>query len=95
VRLESAHAARGLFGTKKFGVKTLCFETQRADITRKIIRGLKKISLEEKRFLPIIILAVARERLDLWKTICPRVRKNSGNKFTLPTLAIRNYVLEP
>ena len=78
-----------------FGVKTRCFKAQRLDITRKIIRGFEKFSLEEKRILPIIILAVAQERVDLWKTICPRVQRNSGIKFTLPTLAIRNYVLEP
>jgi len=76
-------------------VKTLCFETEWNDITRKIIYGLKNFPLEEKGILPIIILAVAQKRVDLWKTICPRVRTNSGNKFTLPTLAKRNYVLEP
>jgi len=52
-------------------VKTRCLRAPRADITRKIIRGFEKFSLEEKRFVPIIILAVAQERIDLWKTICP------------------------
>ena len=36
--------------TKKIGVKTRCFETQRADITRKIIRGLKNFPLRKKDY---------------------------------------------
>ena len=92
---KSAHDTRRVSQWNFFGVKTRWFKAQRGDITRKINCGLKKISLEEKRFLPIINSAVAQRRIDLWKTICPRVRESSGIKFTLPTLAIRNYVLEP
>jgi hypothetical protein len=45
---------------KILGVKTRWLGNTRANITRKIIRGFEKFSLEENEILPIIIL-VARD----------------------------------
>ena len=80
---------------KIFWGKDPLFWNARRGYNKKNYSRFEKFSLEEKRFMPIIILAVAQQRVDLWKTICPRVRRDSGNKFTLPTLVIRNYVLGP
>jgi hypothetical protein len=72
--------ARLVMRREKLGVNTRWLENTRAHITRKIIYGFEKISLEETKFLPIIMTAARETRIDLWKTICPRVRKNFGSK---------------
>jgi hypothetical protein len=45
---ESAHDARGMSLEKHFGVKTRCSKILRADITRKINRGLKSFPLRKR-----------------------------------------------
>jgi len=67
---------------KKIWGEDPLFQSAMERYNKKNYLRFENFPLEEKRILPIIILAVAQERVDLWKTICPRVQRNSGIKFT-------------